>query len=153
MENKINIAELLKDCPKGMELDCTMYEDVYFDYVDELNYIRCYIQQKFNKTSIAFLQDGTPNSHTKSKCVIFPKGKTSWEGFQRPFKDGDVISAIINGKRWYGIYKKELNNKLYCYASYSNATQSVYTSNEQAVCQIDSIREIRLGTEEEKEKL
>ena len=30
---KINIAELLKDCPSGMELDCTMYEDVYFDYV------------------------------------------------------------------------------------------------------------------------
>lgn len=31
MENKINIVELLKDCPQGMELDCTMYEDVYFD--------------------------------------------------------------------------------------------------------------------------
>ena len=37
MKNKINIAELLHNCPKGMELDCTMYEDVYFDYVDELN--------------------------------------------------------------------------------------------------------------------
>ena len=24
MEKKINIAELLKNCPKGMELDCTM---------------------------------------------------------------------------------------------------------------------------------
>ena len=29
---KINVAELLKDCPRGMELDCTMYEDVCFDY-------------------------------------------------------------------------------------------------------------------------
>lgn len=28
MENKINIAELLKDCPNGMELDSTIYNGV-----------------------------------------------------------------------------------------------------------------------------
>ena len=27
MENKINIAELLKDCHSGMELDCTIVDD------------------------------------------------------------------------------------------------------------------------------
>ena len=93
MENKINIAELLKDCPKGMELDCTMYEDVYFDYVDELNIIHCYIQYETHKTSTTFNQHGTPNSNIKSKCVIFPKGKTTWEGFVPPckFKAGDVL--------------------------------------------------------------
>jgi hypothetical protein len=32
---KINVAELLKDCPKGMELDCTMYENVYLGEVSE----------------------------------------------------------------------------------------------------------------------
>ena len=101
MTEKINIAEILKNCEKGMELDCTMYEDLYFDYVDELNNIHCYIQQKFNKTSVIFNQDGTPNSHTKSKCVIFPKGKTTWKGFQRPFKDGDIV-ATKNGQ-WIGI--------------------------------------------------
>lgn len=93
MEQKINIAELLKDCPTGMELGCTMYEDVYFDYVDELNNIHCYIQQEFNKTSVIFNQDGTPTSHTKSKCVIFPKGKTTWKGFQRPYEDGDIVAT------------------------------------------------------------
>jgi hypothetical protein len=25
---KINVAELLKDCPRSMELDCTMYNDI-----------------------------------------------------------------------------------------------------------------------------
>ena len=30
---KLNIAELLKDCPKGMALDCTIYEDVTFEEV------------------------------------------------------------------------------------------------------------------------
>ena len=34
MKEKINIAELLKDCPKGMELDCTMFENVTFVRVD-----------------------------------------------------------------------------------------------------------------------
>ena len=101
MENKINIAEILKDCPKDMELNCFMYEDVYFDYVDELNNIHCYIQQEFNKTSVIFNQDGTPTSHTKSKCVIFPKGKTTWEGFQIPFKDGDIVAT--SSGTWIGI--------------------------------------------------
>ena len=45
MENKINVAELLKDCPIGMELDCAMYNNLYFeacqsDYYDTT--IRCY---------------------------------------------------------------------------------------------------------------
>lgn len=94
MKNQINIAELLKDCPSGMELNCLMYEDVYFDYVDELNIIHCYIQHETYKTSLTFNQHGTPNSDRKSKCVIFPKGKTTWEEFEPPckFKDGDVLA-------------------------------------------------------------
>ena len=93
MENKINIAELLKDCPKGMELNCALYEDVYFDYVDELNIIHCYIQHETHKTSIVFNPYGTVDSEVKSKCVLFPKGKTTWEGFVPPckFKDGDMF--------------------------------------------------------------
>lgn len=31
---KLNIAEILKDCPKGMELDCTMYDKVTLIEVD-----------------------------------------------------------------------------------------------------------------------
>lgn len=93
MENKINVAELLRDCPEGMELDCTICEDVYFDYVSEFNKIHCYIQYETYRTSITFNQYGAINSDIKSKCVIFPKGKTTWEGFVPPcqFKDGDVL--------------------------------------------------------------
>ena len=98
---KINIAELLKDCPKGMELDCAMYEDVYFDYVDELNIIHCYIQHKTYKTSITFNQHGTPNSDYKSKCVIFPKGKTTWEEFQ-PFVDGVILATDLGSVFYLG---------------------------------------------------
>ena len=34
MESKINIAELLRDCPKGMELDCSVFEDVTLYKID-----------------------------------------------------------------------------------------------------------------------
>lgn len=32
---KINIAEILKDCPSGMELDCTSYDNVSFDKISD----------------------------------------------------------------------------------------------------------------------
>lgn len=34
MENKINIAEILRNCPQGMELDCTICNGVKFRELD-----------------------------------------------------------------------------------------------------------------------
>jgi hypothetical protein len=93
MKNKINIVELLKDCPRGMELDCLVYEDVYFDYVDELNIIHCYVQFETYTTSLLFDKHGAYGGNIKSKCVIFPKGKKTWVGFHRPFVEGDIVST------------------------------------------------------------
>ena len=156
MEKKINIAELLKDCPKGMELDCVMYEDVYFDYVDKLNIIHCYVQHENYKTSITFNQHGTPNSDIKSKCVIFPKGKTTWEGFQIPFKDGDIIYTHTDALKcnlkstFISIFKECSDGKCRIYAGYSINTNSFYSHHS---CNVDDIIEQRLATEEEKAKL
>ena len=153
---KINIAELLKDCKKGMELDCTMYEDVCFDYVDKLNIIHCYIQHEAHKTSITFNQHGTPNSDIKSKCVIFPKGKTTWEGFQIPFKDGDIIYTHTDALKcnlkstFISIFKECSDGKCRIYAGYSINTNSFYSHHS---CNVDDIIEQRLATEEEKAKL
>ena len=36
MKDKINVAELLKDCPKGMELDCTIYNNVEFEGISDI---------------------------------------------------------------------------------------------------------------------
>lgn len=156
MENKINITELLKDCPSGMELNCLMYEDVYFDYVDELNNIHCYIQQEFNKTSVIFNQDGTPTSHTKSKCVIFPKYKTTWEGFVPPceFKDGDIYYIKdVFGLEFVSIIKKCENNKLYTYVDIGISTKSFYCDESEGLCYCKDIIEHRPATKDEKEKL
>ena len=159
---KINIAEILKDCPKGMELDCTMYEDVYFDYVDELNIIHCYIQRETHKTSITFNQYGTFYSDIKSKCVIFPKSKTTWEGFQRPFKDGDVIFTHANclkvgvGNTWISIYKENRNGGVATYVDYAEDGDGYYSDldgDKAFLCMEEDILRQRFATEEEKQKL
>ena len=151
---KINIAELLKDCPKDMELNCFMYEDVYFDYVDELNNIHCYIQQEFNKTSVIFNQDGTPTSHTKSKCVIFPKYKTTWEGFvpSCEFKDGDIVADELER---ICIYKNdaEIKGTVNYYCGILSSGDFKIKDEKHPERHFGCIEHYHLATKEEKTKL
>ena len=90
MENRINIAEILKKCPKGMELDCTMFEDVKFIDIDEADKPICIRTGDIYRFLTKF---GTWTFDENAKCVISPKGKTTWEGFVQPveFKDGDIV--------------------------------------------------------------
>lgn len=91
MGNKINIAELLKDCPSGMELDCTCADNVVFDKIIEYEQIKCVIGEC--RDPLILDKYGRLLHICCPKCVIFPKGKTTWEGFIPPckFKAGDVI--------------------------------------------------------------
>lgn len=152
MENKINIADLLKDCPKDMELDCTMYDNLYFDSVNADYYgtINCYTLIDGIKTSINFTKYGTFNNHTGAKCVIFPKGKTTWEGFHRPFKDGDIVAATIpHAGTWVGIFKQYyINNEFesYCFISANGVFKNIGLKNHVLVG-------TRLASEEEQQKL
>ena len=125
MEKKINIAELLKDCPSGMELNCLSYDNVSFDKISadkKATYpIFCYItDEKGNRSSISFTEGGCESKRYGARCVIFPKGKTTWEGFTPPYKfkdedkihlwtiqdakDGDVLVTVNDGNRPF-IYK------------------------------------------------
>lgn len=144
---KTNIAELLKDCPKGMELDCASYDNVSFDKISDdkkAHYpIFCYITDKEgNRSGISFTENGCESKRYGAKCVIFPKGKTTWEGFHRPFEDGDI--AASNEGLFIGIVKYVDKDCIYTY------------------CAIDKVGSLtkncpyhfhRLATEEEKQKL
>lgn len=98
---KINIAELLKDCPKGMELDCTIYDDVTFNRLQGNEYI--IINRGYNGGEVHLTKFGQIYNSNDAKCVIFPKDKTTWEGFYRPFKDGDILTTTAGS---IFIYKK-----------------------------------------------
>lgn len=83
MENKINIAELLKDCPKCMALDCTMFDKVTFVRVD-MNKRQFPIEIAISGIRSKYLtKEGCFHDTTllpEAKCVIFPKGKNHLGG-------------------------------------------------------------------------
>lgn len=147
---KINVAELLKDCVSGMELDCTICDNIYFDKVTP-NMIKCFIKNGTYNT-IYFHHDGTYLTTQNAKCVIFPKGKTTWEGFQRPFKDGDILTNKMGN---IFIYKSpmdynELLADFYCgYRISDEACVSKLFKTEH----FGDVSECRFATEKEKQKL
>ena len=152
MENKINIAELLKDCPSGMELNCASYDNVSFDKISDdkkaVYPIFCYITDKEgNRSGISFTENGCESKRYGAKCVIFPKGKTSWEGFCLLFKDGDIV-ATSDGD-WIGITtggKSGVFIPVYCVIEASGDFEAYFDRKEKWLFN-------RLATEEEKAKL
>ncbi len=150
---KINIAELLKDCPKGMELDCTVYNDVTFLRIDEVQN-RCYFKAGPADTFWTTCEGRINGSHF-AKCVIFPKGKTTWEGFvpSCKFKDGDVVYIETTGhnhNEFIIIFKEIKNDHIHKYACFA---YQVLSTCKNAVCHLVDVEEVRLATEEEKQKL
>ena len=161
MENKINIAELIKDCPQGMELDCTMYDDTFFYEIrdDQIFPIRI---KRIDGSIITLTKYGEYFNCPGSKCVIFPKGKTSWEGFRRPFKDGDIIYTHANclkvgvGNTWISIYQENRNGGVATYVDYAEDGSDYYSNidgDKALLCMEEDIMCQRFATEEEKAKL
>ena len=147
---KINVAEILKDCPSGMELDCTMFENTFLERVEKN--IEYPIVIRIGKTDIIRLtKDGCWNKYSNAKCIIFPKGKTTWEGFQRPFKDGDIIVTDDGDCSYIALYKGMRVSKQYKKYNYHAGIFSygdIFTKNDWAY-----YSNPRLATEEEKQKL
>ena len=150
MEAKTNIAEILKDCPKGMELDCTIYDNVTFERFDvEQN--RCYFKAGPADTFWTTCH-GKINGSPFGKCVIFPKGKTTWDGFVPPckFKDGDVLVHTQNGRFIMSIYKSNENEKrINTHVIFWDREEGLSVGM-QICCYTDNVR---FATKEEKAKL
>lgn len=146
MKEKINIAQLLKDCPKGMELDCTMFfNPVYLKDVIIGDKYSILIEPKSG--GIITLTDyGAYVDVEDAKCIIFPKGKTTWEGFVPPymFKDGDVVVDIEGAVI---IYKGIITSR-YCGSFVSLDHYNQFIPHYKSYLDY-----IRLATEEEKQKL
>ena len=96
MENKINIAEILKDCPKGMKLYSLIYGEVELSLIDDTNdnYPICI---KTNLGSLVnFTKDGRyAIRFPTAECLLFPSSEMrDWTKF---FKRGDVAIQLFDG--------------------------------------------------------
>ena len=144
---KINIAELLKNCPEGMELDCTVYDECVLDSILENEQYP--IKLRTPEGSMLLSKYGSMSYSKHAKCIIFPKGKTTWKGFQIPFKDGDILVSGLGNPFIF----KELNgyNNIVVYCALN-----CYSGGGGVVFDCDNWTEIggcRFAAEEEKEKL
>ena len=153
MGNKINIAELLKVCPKGMELYSPIFGKVYLDKIRPHLAIVVTTDKEQGDFKEEFLYDGRYGIN--GECMLFSsKGKTTWEGFVPPckFKDGDVIvasGAIAIFKQVHSLYE-EPQVDFYCGVTSKHRSFILKTGDGQHCGKISSAR---LATEEEKAEL
>lgn len=152
MENKkINIAELLKDSPKGTKL--------YSPLCGECRVIKVYNHLGFdvingNDDVFSFSYDGRYN--LMGECCIFPsKDQRDWSKFVPPckFKDGDVVVDNYGATFLYKqihTYYEEPYADFYCGLT-SRLRHLIIKTNEYQRC--GKISYSRLATEEEKKKL
>ena len=148
MEERINVSEILRNCPKGMELDCTCADNVVFEKIIEYEQIKCVIGE--SRDPLILDKYGRLIHICCPKCVIFPKGKTSWEGFKPPckFKDGDVVTSVFQGViQGTGIFDYEEQSEAWIHVCI-NRNNEFSTDGF-----LGYIYNLRFATEEEKAKL
>jgi hypothetical protein len=155
METKINIAELLKDCPQGMELDCIIFNNPvkYESANDDGSYP---ISIRTEEGELFYLNKyGCVYDRFDSKCAIFPKGKTTWEGFVPPckFKDGDIITDSLGTCIFKGEVEGEFEGCVNYYCGISDGCFSIKDDKRNPCGHYGFIVNYRLSTEEEKQQL
>lgn len=87
----MNIAEFLRNAPKGTKLYSTLCGEVTLAFVDSVNFIHTKTSQGNDYT---FLSDGKFNPNEDCECLLFPsKTKRDWLGWQHElFKKGDIVA-------------------------------------------------------------
>lgn len=141
-KDNINIAEILKDCPKGMKLYTPMYGEVELSRVgdDDLNYP--IVVNNMQGGILGFIKDG---HHTlgfpDSECLLFPSSKMrDWKRF---FKRGDIV--IKNGGGMAAVFDGWANDT---YTEF-NTTINLYCDNNTGEEEVCTTHLFRKATEEE----
>ena len=163
MNENLNLVEILKDCPKGTKLYCTIYGEVELYEVDyELEYP---ISVKNKEQGIAWLSsDGRLNRKLDGECILFPsKEQRDWSKFNPKkdglvstceFKDGDILSyqnVALSNRTIYIYRRHERFNTSYYVALIGSTNPSLMVCGGLALNAYDLT--VRFATEEEKKKL
>lgn len=132
MKDNINIAEILKDCPKGMKMYSPLFGEV------ELCVSKSDGIAVFSKTNNGdnifntFTENGIFYSgYSQSQCLLFPSSEmTDWSKF---FKRGDVVvkngggmAAVFDG--WANDTYTEFNTTINLYCNNNTGEEEVCTT-------------------------
>jgi hypothetical protein len=105
MNNNLNIAEILKDCPKDTKLYSTTFGEVTFDRID-IREKYPIIVHKIDGMRTTFTEEGYYTEYPNSECVLFPsKEMRDWTKF---FKRGDIVHTKEGNM--YVIFKGWVND-------------------------------------------
>lgn len=155
MNENLNLAEILKDCPKGTKLWSPLCGECELYMISHGENYPIFVVSHETDMMIKFTEGGRYYKNG-GVCVLFPsREQWDWSKFQRPFKEGDVIYVRTGSSQWVSIFKEDTENKIVTYADYNLDSRRFCGTNDFAgiLCQKRAIRETRLATEEEKQKL
>lgn len=132
-----------------MELDCTVYDNVTLKSASDDTYNTYPISIKTKSGfSTRLTKYGQTSYLDDAKCVIFPKGKNTWEGFQIPFIDGDVIYNRLQDSIGIVMYDED---NIPCKICDISKKRVLWYNNGSLIAIVE--KDYRLATEEEKQKL
>lgn len=87
----MNIANLLKYCPKGTKLYSTAFGEV--ELIDTSSLANTILVQNNHDTPFTFYSDGS--YILDGECILFPsKDQRDWSKFRLPLKRGDIMMTI-----------------------------------------------------------
>lgn len=111
----MNIAEILRHCPKGTKLYSTVFGEVTLDEVD-IHDIYPIVVRRFNHLKTSFDKEGHYlEDYPGAECVLFPsKNQRDWNRFRIPFKAGDIVMTVDRETPF--IFKEYIENRYaHCY--------------------------------------
>lgn len=134
MENNINIAEILRDMPKGTKLYSPLFGECNLDNVRTSNReIYPIVLLTSVDTSVGFIKTDIISKVLKTRSVFFPSDKMRrWDKF---FKRGDIVYNLYS--KMYAVFECWTNDD---YTEF-NTTINYYddhTFGEEEVCTTDS---------------
>lgn len=105
MNNKINIAEILKDCPKGMKLYSPIYGKVELWNVNSNSVYSIMTATSIDRAGSFTSEGRLYEKYPSAECLLFPSSEMrDWTKF---FKRGDVVWSKDN---MYAIFEGWAND-------------------------------------------
>lgn len=133
MENKINIAEILKDCPKGMELYSPIYGKVELLKVDSNSEYSIKTVTSIDRPGSFTPYGRLYENYPSAECLLFPSREMrDWTKF---FKRGDVVYNKDGGL--YAIFEGWVNDDYTEFNTTINYYESIASFGTEEACYTD----------------